>query len=70
MKILNEYYDIEDDNFSKSNIEDTRKNHLTLKHINKLRKRRAMHDLENQVHRERLQKIYGSSEGESGGLGI
>jgi hypothetical protein len=69
MKIIREYYDAVDDNFTKRNVDDTRRARLTLKHVNKLRKMRELQELENQIHRERLQKIYGSSEGE-GDLGI
>lgn len=69
MTIIREYYDAIDDNFTKRNVDDTRKARLTLRHVNKLRKLRELQELENQVHRERLQKIYGSSEGESD-LGI
>ncbi len=69
MKIIREYYDAVDDNFTKRNVDDTRRARLTLKHVNKLRKLRELQELENQVHRERLQKIYGTSEGE-GDLGL
>lgn len=65
MKVIREYYDAVDDKFSKRTVDDTRKARLTLRHLNKLRKLRELQELENQVHRERLQKIYGSSEGEA-----
>jgi hypothetical protein len=69
MSIIREYYDAEDDQFSKQRVDDVRRPRLTLKHLNKLRKLRELRELENQVHRERLQKIYGSAEGEAD-LGI
>jgi hypothetical protein len=69
MKIIREYYDAENDNYTKRNVDDVRRPRLTLKHLNKLRKMRELRELENQVRRERLQKIYGSTEGEAD-LGI
>ena len=45
---LREYYEAEDDNFNSAKIDDTRKNRLTLNHLNKLRKKRELERLEKQ----------------------
>ena len=56
--ILNEYYDAENDNFNNRQIDDTRKSRLTLKHINRLRKQREVHNIEHATRIERVKKIY------------
>ena len=72
MAIIKEYYEANDDEYTKHYPDDTRKVHLTLKHLNLLRKRKELQNLENQSRIERLKVIYGSGEGEgeSGGLGL
>jgi len=71
MNILNEYYEADDDKFTKHYPDDTRKVHLTLHHINLLRKRRELQNLENQARIERLKLIYGTGGGEEdAGFGI
>jgi len=67
MSIINEYYEARDDEFTKHYPDDTRKVHLTLRHLNLLRKRRELQNLENQARIERFKVIYGSSGEESGG---
>ena len=44
--ILNEYYDAENDNYNNREIDDKRKQRLTLKHPNRLRKQREVHNIE------------------------
>jgi len=56
--ILNEYYDAEDDNLNNRKIDDVRKSRLTLKHINRLRKQREVHNIEHATRLERVKKIY------------
>jgi len=56
--ILNEYYDAEDDKYNNRQIDDTRKARLTLKHINRLRKQREVHNIENASRTQRIKKIY------------
>ena len=56
--ILNEYYDAEDDNYNNRDIDDTRKSRLTLKHINRLRKQREVHNIEHATRTNRVKKIY------------
>jgi|TARA_B100001093_G_scaffold231961_1_gene222450 hypothetical protein len=56
--ILNEYYDAENDDISNRKIDDVRKSRLTLKHINRLRKQREVHNVEHATRVERVKKIY------------
>tara|TARA_B100001094_G_scaffold149053_1_gene144294 strand:- start:65 stop:268 length:204 start_codon:yes stop_codon:yes gene_type:complete len=56
--ILNEYYDAENDDISNRKIDDVRKSRLTLKHINRLRKQREVHNIEHATRVERVKKIY------------
>tara|TARA_B100001115_G_scaffold142499_1_gene110234 strand:- start:140 stop:349 length:210 start_codon:yes stop_codon:yes gene_type:complete len=56
--ILNEYYDAENDDYNNREIDDTRKSRLTLKHINRLRKQREVHNIEHATRTERIKKIY------------
>jgi len=56
--ILNEYYDAEKDNYSNRDINDVRKQRLTLKHINRLRKQREVHNIEHATRIEKIKKIY------------
>ncbi len=56
--ILNEYYDAENDNYSNREIDDVRKQRLTLKHINRLRKQREVHNIEHATRIEKIKKIY------------
>lgn len=67
MNKIFEYYEKDDDKFTNFSPDDTRKVHLTLKHINSLRKRRELQKYENQLRKERLQQIYGSNTEEGGG---
>jgi hypothetical protein len=67
MNIIKEYYEAENDNFTKHYPDDTRKVHLSLRHLNLLRKRRELQNLENQARIERLKLIYGTSSDEGGG---
>lgn len=57
-EILKEYYDAEDDNYNNRQIDDVRKSRLTLKHINRLRKQREVHNIEHASRMERIKKIY------------
>ena len=56
--ILNEYYEAENDDFSKRKIDDVRKSRLTLKHLNRLRKQREVHKIEHATRLEKMKKIY------------
>ena len=58
VEFLKEYYDAEDDNYNNRKIDDTRKNRLTLKHLNRLRKQREVHNIEHATRVERIKKIY------------
>jgi len=55
---LREYYEAENDNFNTAKIDDTRKNRLTLNHLNKLRKKRELERLEKQQRTNDYSQIY------------
>lgn len=57
-EFLVEYYDAEEDDYSNRKIDDVRRSRLTLKHINRLRKRREIHKTEHASRTERVQQIY------------
>ncbi len=57
-EFLKEYYDAEDDDYNNRQIDDTRKTRLTLKHINRLRKQREVHNIEHANRIKRIKKIY------------
>lgn len=67
MNKLFEYYEIEDDNYTKYDPTYTRRPRLTLRHLNLLKKRRELQKYEEQLRKERLQQIYGSGEDDMGG---
>lgn len=67
MNKIFEYYEREDDEFTQYNPDYTRRKRITLKHLNLLKKRRELQKYEDQLRKERLQQIYGSSEDEMGG---
>jgi hypothetical protein len=58
---LREYYEAEDDKINTIKIDDTRRAKITLKHLNKLRKKRELEKLENQERLNNLSAIYGKS---------
>jgi len=58
---LREYYEAEDDKINTLKIDDTRRAKITLKHLNKLRKKRELEKLENQERLNNLGAIYGKS---------
>ena len=57
-EFLKEYYDAEENNFANRKIDDVRKARLTLKHINRLRKQREVHNVEHANRTQRVKKIY------------
>jgi len=62
MDIINEYYDARNDRFNQDDLNKTRRVHLTLRHLNKLRKKRELNKLENELRKKRLEFIYGSGD--------
>jgi len=58
---LREYYEAEDDKINTLKIDDTRRAKITLKHLNKLRKKRELEKLENQERLNNLGAIYSKS---------
>jgi hypothetical protein len=63
------YYDPAEDKFNKRELNDTRKPTLTLKHLNKLKKMRALRTLEKLKREDLLAIMYGQPEEDSGGMG-
>ena len=57
-EFLKEYYDAEENNFANRKIDDVRKARLTLKHLNRLRKQREVHNIEHATRTQRVKKIY------------
>lgn len=55
---LKEYYEADDDNINTAQIDDTRRNRLTLQHLNKLRKKRELENLEKQTRVQNLSSMY------------
>ena len=58
VEFLKEYYDAEENNFANRKIDDVRKARLTLKHLNRLRKQREVHNIEHATRTQRVKKIY------------
>ena len=65
-EILKEYYDPELDDYSKAELNDTRRDRLTLRHLNKLRKVRELRKMEKATHSEFVKTMYGGG-GDEGG---
>ena len=57
-EFLVEYYDSEDNEYGNRKIDDTRRNRLTLKHLNKLRKQREVHASEYALRVDAIKDIY------------
>jgi len=57
-EFLKEYYDAEENNYANRKINDVRKKRLTLKHLNRLRKQREVHNVEHANRTKRVKKIY------------
>ena len=62
------YYDPAEDKVTKRELNDTRKPKLTLKHLNKLKKMRALRMLEKLKREDLLDIMYGGSGEEEGGM--
>jgi hypothetical protein len=60
-EFLLEYYDSEDNEYNNRKIDDVRRSRLTLKHLNRLRKQREIHNVEHASRMETVQQIYQSA---------
>lgn len=60
-------YDPTSDKLAKASMDDTRKNVLTLKDLNRLKKLRAFRRLEDLRHQDSLAMIYGQTGDDDGG---
>lgn len=58
---LREYYEASDDNLNIAKLDHTRRVKLTLSHLNKLRKKRSLDNVENEYRKKDLNLIYGKS---------
>lgn len=58
---LREYYEANQDKYTIRKKTDTRKARLTLRHLNKLRKKRELAKLENEQRAQTLNAMYGSN---------
>ena len=67
-EFLVEYYDAEDNEYANRKIDDVRRKRLTLKHINRLRKQREIHNVEHASRTNRVKKIYGRPAESTGDL--
>jgi hypothetical protein len=63
-EFLVEYYDDEDNEYSNRKIDDARRSRLTLKHLNRLRKQREVHNVEHANRTEKVKTIYAQSAAE------
>lgn len=57
-EFLAENYDDEDNEYSNRKIDDARRSRLTLKHLNRLRKQREVHNVEHANRTEKVKTIY------------
>lgn len=64
------YYDPATDELQKRHLADTRKPVLTLRHLNRLKKVRALQNLESVKRQDLLAIMYGAPADDSGGMGM
>lgn len=57
-EFLVEYYDDEDNDYGNRKIDDARRSRLTLKHLNRLRKQREVHNVEHANRTKKVKTIY------------
>lgn len=65
--IINENYDMEDDEYMKAELSDTRRPRLTLRHLNKLRKLKDARSIQDQERSVFVKKMYGAPPADMGG---
>lgn len=65
-----DYYDSEDDVLNTRNLGDTRKPLITLRDVNKLKKIRALQQLNSLKRQDQLEIQYGTPEEQGGGMGF
>lgn len=64
------YYDPQEDKFNHRNPADTRKDTITLRHLNRLKKIRAIQRLDNIKRQDLLAIMYGQPQEQGGGMGM
>ena len=57
-RIINEHYEPADDKQNQASLSDTRRQKLTIRHLNKLRKIQELKKLENESHAEFVRTMY------------
>lgn len=68
--IINENYDMEEDEFMKAEVADKRRPRLTIRHLNKLRKLKDARVIQDQERSVFVKKMYGAAPaGDMGGEG-
>jgi len=60
-EFVTENYDAEEDDYHNRDKDDVRRTRLTLKHINRLRKQRAIRKVEDSTRAVRVRNIYAAS---------
>lgn len=68
-EFLPENYFPEDDKQNQTELNDTRRPRLTLRHLNKLRKIRELKKLEMAAHKDFVKVMYGQPKGDGGDMG-
>lgn len=66
--IINENYDMEEDEYTRSRLADSRRPRLTLRHINKLRKLKDVRRLETAERAEFVKRMYATNTESEGGF--
>lgn len=67
--IITENYDMEDDEYMKAELSDTRRPRLTIRHLNKLRKLKDARTIQDQERSVFVKKMYGAAPAGDGGGG-
>jgi hypothetical protein len=68
-EIITENYDMEDDEYMKAELSDTRRPRLTIRHLNKLRKLKDARTMQDQERSGFVKKMYGAASTGDGGDG-
>jgi len=63
------YYSPDQDKYNQQQLTDVSRPHITLRHLNQMKKMRAAKDLENLIRKDVLSLMYGTPSTETGGGG-
>jgi hypothetical protein len=67
-EVLKEYYEPSDDRMTTRSIDQVRAPRITLRHLNKLRKKREMEKYEIEIRNKGLKDIYNADDGGGDGM--